>query len=255
MARVSLTPDEESILGSVVAELGGSDETLRAALGDHLQLRVVMELYIEHARQATARRDSLIGFHGRPEDALPDLFDRAAAEFDRLRKQHLGPLPREAGKEADALLDSDVLSIREASLRFGIPGARLRRLLARGHVEGAHKVPGARSGEWRVPAGSLRALGFEETAGEGGSIGPVRSRIRLLGRLLVKERRRGGELDRRLGGAIARITQLEDALRDERERRRRLESEMTGRRVEGEIDLTEGEVDVTESEDQDRPRS
>jgi DNA invertase Pin-like site-specific DNA recombinase len=49
----------------------------------------------------------------------------------------------------------ETLSISEASTRMGVSVSTLRRRLAKGQIEGAHKTVGPDGLEWRVPVSSL----------------------------------------------------------------------------------------------------
>ena len=56
---------------------------------------------------------------------------------------------------------TDALSLTEASQTYGVSVTTLRRLLRAGDVAGAFQVPGPKGREWRLPAGSLEALGYQ----------------------------------------------------------------------------------------------
>jgi regulator of replication initiation timing len=49
----------------------------------------------------------------------------------------------------------ETLSISEASTRMGVSVSTLRRRLAKGQIEGAHKATGPDGLEWRVPVSSI----------------------------------------------------------------------------------------------------
>jgi hypothetical protein len=132
------------------------------------------------------------------------------------------------------------VSIPEASARFGVSEATLRRRLLRGEIAGSFKVKGKRGTEWRVPIGSLRALGYEENASE--SVHPehrdLEVSIRNLTEALRVERARSEEWDRRLGWAQTEIARLGSELRHERGENRRLRTALEDlRRADTVIDL------------------
>jgi hypothetical protein len=55
---------------------------------------------------------------------------------------------------------TDALALEEASRAYGVSVTTLRRLLRDERIAGAYKVPGPKGAEWRIPRGSLDALGY-----------------------------------------------------------------------------------------------
>lgn len=55
------------------------------------------------------------------------------------------------------------VSVPEAVERWKVSERTLRRRLMGGEIAGAHKVPGAKGEEWRIPAAALDSLGYERT--------------------------------------------------------------------------------------------
>lgn len=56
------------------------------------------------------------------------------------------------------------LTIEEAAERFGVSTTTLRRRLKRGEIPGAHKRPGPKGDEWRIPVAAMTAAGYEGSA-------------------------------------------------------------------------------------------
>lgn len=231
MADIGFKAGEEETLHSVAKEVGGGDGRLRAALKDHLRLRVAMDLYAGLAKRARESRDLVVQRGDLSGVEVVAALDRAAKEFDRR-------LEEDENADTAGLLDTDLLSIREASSRFALPAGTLRRLLSQGRVAGAHKVPGVRRQEWRIPVGSLRALGYREAGPQLSTTDPGARTVRSLEIALTTERRRWAEWDRRLGWATTRIARLESELKAERGERNRLER-VHASALDDEIDLTE----------------
>lgn len=133
--------------------------------------------------------------------------------------------------------DNENVSIPEASARFGVSEATLRRRLLRGEIAGHFKVRGKRGMEWRVPLASLRALGYKE--GATASVHPEHSdlvaSVRNLSEALRVERARSEEWDRRLGWAQSEIARLGSELRHERDENRRLRAALDALRESGAV--------------------
>lgn len=62
------------------------------------------------------------------------------------------------------------LSVAEAATAFGLSVSTIRRLLKEGKVAGAAKVPGPKGSEYRLPPGSMEALGYKVKATLGGAM-------------------------------------------------------------------------------------
>jgi hypothetical protein len=58
------------------------------------------------------------------------------------------------------------VNLSDAVARFGVSRATLRRKLHDGEIAGAHKVPGPKGDEWRLPIAGLLALGYRDRAEE-----------------------------------------------------------------------------------------
>ena len=59
---------------------------------------------------------------------------------------------------------SDGLTVAEAAATYSLSVSTVRRLLATGKLAGAHKVPGPKGAEYRIPPGALEALGYSAAA-------------------------------------------------------------------------------------------
>jgi hypothetical protein len=79
---------------------------------------------------------------------MEELPQRAATEPERVNV-----------REVDASGTS--YGLDEAADRYGLSVSTLRRRLAAGEVQGAHKVPGPKGVTWRIPGAALAALGYE----------------------------------------------------------------------------------------------
>lgn len=55
---------------------------------------------------------------------------------------------------------TEALSLEEAARTYAVSVTTLRRLLRDERLAGAYKVPGPKGSEWRIPSGSLDALGY-----------------------------------------------------------------------------------------------
>jgi len=71
-----------------------------------------------------------------------------------------GTTPGERTDPRTSDASGTTLSIAEASRRYGVSVATLRRKLHDGVLTGAHKQPGPKGEEWRLPIASLAALGY-----------------------------------------------------------------------------------------------
>lgn len=79
---------------------------------------------------------------------MEELPQRAATEPERVNV-----------REVDA--SGTFYGLDEAADRYGLSVSTLRRRLAAGEVQGAHKVPGPKGETWRIPGAALVALGYE----------------------------------------------------------------------------------------------
>jgi hypothetical protein len=79
---------------------------------------------------------------------MEELLQRAATEPERVNV-----------REVDA--SGTAYGLEEAADRYGLSVSTLRRRLAAGEVQGAHKVPGPKGETWRIPGAALVALGYE----------------------------------------------------------------------------------------------
>lgn len=88
-----------------------------------------------------------------------------------------GELPAKGGTSSSERTDTrtpdgsgTTLTIGEAVERFQVSHVTLRRKIEANLVAGAHKVPGPKGEQWRLPVASLEALGYplrtDTTAGE-----------------------------------------------------------------------------------------
>jgi len=104
----------------------------------------------------------------------------------------------------------DELSLREAALHFTASITTLRRLLQAGQLWG-YKVRGVHGEEWRVTVaalhevGCIRRSGARDTSPE---VAELRRALHALAGVLVSERRRADENDRKLGAARMEIIRL-----------------------------------------------
>ena len=116
--------------------------------------------------------------------------------------------------------DEESLSIAQATDRYQVSARTLRQRIARGDVDGAHKVRGPHGREWRLPVGSLEALGYErrdwQTAPPGEQTDRLRRMVRALGDELAFARQRVATLDRELGFAQMQLAKLRGELAAER---------------------------------------
>jgi AraC-like DNA-binding protein len=88
---------------------------------------------------------------------------------------HEQPLELEAttSEPARTLEPSELvegLSIADTASAYGLSVSTLRRLLKAGKVEGAVKVPGPKGIEYRIPPGSLEALGYKAKETRAGAV-------------------------------------------------------------------------------------
>ncbi|MDP9397072.1 MAG: hypothetical protein M3P96_04265 [Actinomycetota bacterium] len=113
------------------------------------------------------------------------------------------------------LRPDDELSLHEVALHYDIPPALLRRWLRSGRLWG-YKVPGRHGDEWRVLVGTLHEAGHapRPRAGETDpQVAELRRALHALADILLAERRRADETDRRLGWAHLEIGRLRGRLR------------------------------------------
>ncbi len=71
-----------------------------------------------------------------------------------------GTTPGERTDPRTSDASGTTLSIAEASRRYGVSVATLRRKLHSGVLTGAYKQPGPKGEEWRLPVAALAALGY-----------------------------------------------------------------------------------------------
>lgn len=95
----------------------------------------------------------------------------STADYSPTEGEH-SPLELEAStgaqeRPSEASTSVEGLTVAEAATAFGISVSTIRRLLREGKVAGAAKVPGPKGSEYRLPPGSLEALGYrvKETLG------------------------------------------------------------------------------------------
>lgn len=101
------------------------------------------------------------------------------------------------------MVEEERLSLEEASHRYQVSVATLRRKIRCGEISGATRARGRHGSEWRVTTAALEALGYEAVDElSGASFSKVDELERTVQRLiaaLVAERARLQALDRELG--------------------------------------------------------
>jgi transposase len=113
-----------------------------------------------------------------------------------------------------ALVGSTV-SVSEAAARLGKAEKTVRRMLAKGDLEGAAKVPGPTGDAWQIPVASVESLLARERAGQADR--------------QVKAATRVQELETALAAAQAETAQQRAALIEERHQRELVETRLAER--------------------------
>ncbi len=117
-------------------------------------------------------------------------------------------------------LPEQLLSIREAALRYGVPAKEITKLAYHNQLDGARKVRGAHGMEWRVAAAELEARGFQRQVEPSDAVSPevveLQHAIRVLTDTPTCERERWAEKQRELETAMLEIGRLKRELRRER---------------------------------------
>ena len=119
------------------------------------------------------------------------------------------------GPEPARLSPNDELSLPEVALYFGVSISALRRRLRAGQLWG-YKVPGRRGDEWRVLVSSLLQAGYAVRAPDPDTdpqVAELRRTAYALADVVISERRRAEETDRKLGEARMEIGRLRSQLR------------------------------------------
>lgn len=75
----------------------------------------------------------------------------------------------DTGKARDPFFSVD-LTVADTASTYGISVSSVRRLLKEGKLRGAHKVPGPKGLEYRIPTGALEALGYSPKQTRAGAV-------------------------------------------------------------------------------------
>jgi predicted DNA-binding transcriptional regulator YafY len=76
----------------------------------------------------------------------------------------------EAPRPPEPVQSVEGLTIAEAATAYGLSVSSIRRLISKGKLIGAVKVPGSKGAEYRIPGKSLEALGYKPKETQGGAL-------------------------------------------------------------------------------------